>query len=136
MSLLVIEDPHLVANVIAVHDQSMLKNVSAREFLFKSWTRDNFGELAPNILKMTQYFNQIAMWVTYEITRYDTSKDRASALQFFLQVSQILLEMRDYNGLLAVMSGLNNSSISRLKKTFSVCGVEGIKNVSFNEKLI
>lgn len=114
-------DPKIIANVIAVNDQSVLKNVSPREFLYKSWTRDNFKDIAPNIFKMTQIFNQLAMWVIYEITKHESSKDRAAAISIFLQVAEELFELRDYNGLLAIMSGLNNSSISRLKKSFSVC---------------
>lgn len=70
---------------------------------------------------MTQNFNQLGLWVTYEIVKHESSKDRANVITLMIQTAQHLLELRDYNSMFAIMGGLNNSSISRLKKSFAVC---------------
>jgi son of sevenless-like protein len=110
-------DPSVVAATIAVEDASLFRDVQFKEFLHKSWSDPKFEEIAPGLFKMTQRFNQLGQWVAYEIVRPELPKERAHVIQAFVSIAQELLELRDYSGMLAIMGGLNNSSVSRLKKT-------------------
>jgi son of sevenless-like protein len=112
-------DVDAVATSIAVEDSTLFRDVQPKEFLHKSWSDPKFEEVAPTLFKMTQRFNQLGLWVAYEIAKPEQPKERAQVIQAFVAIAQELLQLRDYSGMLAVMGGLNNSSVSRLKKTMS-----------------
>jgi len=107
-----------MAATILQQDFSVLREVSAKDFLNKSWTRDNFAALAPGLHALTMRFNHLAAWACYEVINGENLKDRTSTIGVFLQLAAALLEMRDYNAFVAILSGLNNSSATRLKKSY------------------
>lgn len=111
-------DPAVIAQTIVIEDAEIFRLVQPKEFLNKSWSDPKAEEIAPGLFKMTQRFNQLGLWVAHECIRPEQGKDRAAIMQLFIQVAEELLELRDYNALVAVMGGLNNASVSRLKKSF------------------
>jgi son of sevenless-like protein len=108
-----------MAATIAHQDFSVLREIAAKDFLNKSWTRDNFAALAPGLHALTMRFNALGAWACYEVINPESVKDRAAAITLLLQLASALLELRDYNAFVAIMSGLNNSSASRLKKSYA-----------------
>ncbi len=54
------------------------------------------------------------------MTRHENIKDRASSLASIIDIGEELLALKDYSSVLAIASGLNNASLTRLKKTFAV----------------
>jgi hypothetical protein len=112
-------DPVVLAQTIAVEDAEIFRQIQAKEFLNKSWSDPKAEEVAPGLFKMTQRFNQLGLWAAHECIRPEQGKDRAAVLQHFVQVAEALLELRDFNALVAIMGGLNNASVSRLKKSIS-----------------
>lgn len=109
-----------LANTIASQNMAILREVSAKEFLNQSWMRkEQFSSLAPGVFALTQRFNFLASWASYEIVNPENLKDRTTAIAIIAQLASSLFQLRDYNGFVALMSGLNNSSVSRLKKSFA-----------------
>jgi son of sevenless-like protein len=108
-----------MAMTIAHQDFAVLREVAAKDFLNKSWTRDNFAALAPGLHTLTVRFNGLASWAIYETVNLENVKDRTAVIAIFVQLAAHLLELRDYNAFVAIMSGLNNSSATRLKKSYS-----------------
>lgn len=109
-----------LANTIAAQDLSLLREISAKDFLNQSWMRkDQFAVLAPGLHALTMRFNALASWASYEIVNPENIKDRTSVIGFFIALADALFHLRDYSGFVALMSGLNNASVSRLKKSFA-----------------
>lgn len=109
-----------LAATIAAQDLSLLREISAKDFLNQSWMRkEQFQVLAPGLHALTMRFNALAAWASYEIVNPENIKDRTSAIAIIIQLADALFHMRDYSGFVALMSGLNNSSVSRLKKSFA-----------------
>jgi hypothetical protein len=63
---------------------------------------------------------QLGLWVVYEVTRHENIKDRVTSLATIIDVAEELLTLKDFSSVLAIASGLNNASLTRLKKTFAV----------------
>uniref|UniRef100_A0A6B2L6F3 Ras-GEF domain-containing protein n=1 Tax=Arcella intermedia TaxID=1963864 RepID=A0A6B2L6F3_9EUKA len=106
------------AQYLSFDEFKYFQQVPPREFLQQCWLKPNKNLLAPNLLSMTKRFCDISEWVVYEVLLGNTPKERAGIVTFFLQVARELLELQNLSGMAAIMGGLTNASVSRLKKTF------------------
>jgi hypothetical protein len=70
-----------------------------------------------NVNRMVSHFNHIAQWVSNMILIRDKAKHRAPCLEKFMQIAQKLRQMNNYNGLAAVLAGINGTAIHRLSQT-------------------
>ncbi|XP_033860966.1 ras guanyl-releasing protein 3-like isoform X1 [Acipenser ruthenus] len=64
-------------------------------------------------------FNGISQWVQLMVLSKPTPQHRAEVITKFIYVAQKLLQLQNFNTLMAVVGGLSHSSISRLKETHS-----------------
>eukprot|EP01125_Pyxidicula_operculata_P008820 TRINITY_DN2925_c0_g4_i2.p1 TRINITY_DN2925_c0_g4~~TRINITY_DN2925_c0_g4_i2.p1 ORF type:complete len:1285 (-),score=312.73 TRINITY_DN2925_c0_g4_i2:27-3881(-) len=111
-------DVNTIADFLCLWDFQYFQCINPQEFLKQAWAQKNSSEIAPNLLAFTNHFNQIGTWVVYEIvSRANNQKDRTNVVIHFLSVAKQLQKANNLNGMCAVMSGLNNSSVTRLKKT-------------------
>jgi len=70
-----------------------------------------------NVNRMTSHFNHIARWVANMILMRDKAKHRAQMLEKFMTIALKLRQLNNYNGLAAVLAGINGSAIHRLAHT-------------------
>jgi len=108
-----------IAEYLTAIDFEYFRRIHPCEFLKQGWNNPNSAQLAPNILAMTNRFNDIGNWVVFEVLNGSTHKDRVQIILHFGQVAKTLQRMNNFNGMCAVISGLNNSSVTRLKRTFT-----------------
>lgn len=70
-----------------------------------------------NVNRMVAHFNHIAQWVANMILIRDKAKHRAPCLEKFMVIAQKLRQLNNYNGLAAVLAGINGTAIHRLAQT-------------------
>ncbi|KAI1083809.1 ras GEF [Whalleya microplaca] len=70
-----------------------------------------------NVNRMIAHFNHIAIWVSNMILMRDKAKHRAQMLEKFMNIALKLRQLNNYNGLAAVLAGINGTSIHRLSQT-------------------
>jgi hypothetical protein len=70
-----------------------------------------------NVNRMINHFNHIAKWVANMILMRDKAKHRAIVLEKFMSIALKLRQLNNYNGLAAVLAGINGSAIHRLAQT-------------------
>lgn len=70
-----------------------------------------------NVNRMINHFNHIAKWVANMILMRDKAKHRAQILEKFMNVALKLRQLNNYNGLAAVLAGINGTAIHRLTQT-------------------
>ncbi|EAQ86607.1 hypothetical protein CHGG_07860 [Chaetomium globosum CBS 148.51] len=80
-----------------------------------------------NVNRMVSHFNHVAHWVSNMILIRDKAKHRAPCLEKFIVVAQRLRQMNNYNGLAAVLAGINGSAIHRLAQTRAAISAEAQK---------
>ncbi|KFY67669.1 hypothetical protein V496_01477 [Pseudogymnoascus sp. VKM F-4515 (FW-2607)] len=70
-----------------------------------------------NVTRAINHFNHVAWWVTNLILLRDKAKHRAQILEKFMRIAWKLRQMNNYNGLAAVMAGIQNTAVGRLAQT-------------------
>ncbi|CAK7274945.1 hypothetical protein SEPCBS57363_006424 [Sporothrix epigloea] len=73
-----------------------------------------------NVNRMIAHFNHVAHWVSNMILIRDKAKHRAPCLQKFICIALRLRQVRNYNGLAAVLAGIGGSSVHRLAQTWAL----------------
>ncbi|CAO1630394.1 unnamed protein product [Sympodiomycopsis kandeliae] len=78
--------------------------------------RDVRGKEGP-VARCIAYFNYISFWVCSMILVQSKAKHRARMLEKFMNIAAILRHDNNYNTLQAVLAGLGNAAVHRLKQT-------------------
>ncbi|KFY13530.1 hypothetical protein V491_06369 [Pseudogymnoascus sp. VKM F-3775] len=77
-----------------------------------------------NVTRAINHFNHVAWWVTNLILLRDKAKHRAQILEKFMRIAWKLRQMNNYNGLAAVMAGIQNTGVGRLTQTQALISEE------------
>ncbi|KAI0198715.1 RAP guanine nucleotide exchange factor 4 [Astrocystis sublimbata] len=77
-----------------------------------------------NVNRMISHFNHIATWVSNMVLMRDKAKHRAQMLEKFMHIALKLRQLNNYNGLAAVLAGINGTSILRLSQTRALVPAE------------
>jgi hypothetical protein len=107
-----------MARCITTDDYALFEKIEAREYFDAAWTRKR-RSLAPNLRAFIDRFNQLSAWVSSTIVTTPLLRDRVRVFERFVQLMTALLELQNFSALMAIISGLNNSSVLRLKGTKS-----------------
>lgn len=81
-------------------------------------------EKMANVHRLINHFNHIARWVANMILMRDKAKHRAVMLEKFMTIALRLRQLNNYNGLAAVLAGINGSAIHRLTQTRNLVPAE------------
>ncbi|XP_066502542.1 RAS guanyl-releasing protein 2 [Hoplias malabaricus] len=120
---------HLDASTLAEH-LTYMEYKSFCKILFQDYhsfvmhggTVDN-----PILERFITLFNSVSQWIQMMVLSKPTAQQRATVITDFITVAQKLLELQNFNTLMAVVGGLSNSSISRLKDTQALIGSDSRK---------
>eukprot|EP01125_Pyxidicula_operculata_P009043 TRINITY_DN2986_c0_g1_i4.p1 TRINITY_DN2986_c0_g1~~TRINITY_DN2986_c0_g1_i4.p1 ORF type:complete len:572 (-),score=98.45 TRINITY_DN2986_c0_g1_i4:270-1985(-) len=123
-------EPLEIARQITLIEFELFYHIRPIEFLNQAWSKAKLRHKAPNLLKSIDYFNRLSTWVSSKILSSSKLKQRAKVWVKFITIAEHLYEHRNFNSLMAVLSGLSNATVHRLKVTRSQ-----IPN-SFNEKFV
>uniref|UniRef100_A0A671XJ17 RasGEF domain family member 1B n=1 Tax=Sparus aurata TaxID=8175 RepID=A0A671XJ17_SPAAU len=74
---------------------------------------------ASNLEAYVEWFNRLSYLVATEICMPVKKKHRARVIEFFIDVARECFNIGNFNSLMAIISGMNMSPVSRLKKTWS-----------------
>lgn len=111
-------DPTELARQLTIAAYDIFKQVNASEFFHNGWTKPDCKVRSPHICELTDLFNKIAVFVSYSILSRQSLKERIDIMKRHVLVAQKLnTDFNNFHILLACVSGLNCSSISRLKFT-------------------
>uniref|UniRef100_A0A8C4F8Q3 RAS guanyl releasing protein 3 (calcium and DAG-regulated) n=1 Tax=Dicentrarchus labrax TaxID=13489 RepID=A0A8C4F8Q3_DICLA len=81
----------------------------------------------PTLERSIALFNGVSQWVQLMVLSKLTPQTRAEVITKYIHVAQKLLQLQNFNTLMAVVGGLSHSSISRLKETHSFLAPEVVK---------
>ncbi|KAG8593693.1 hypothetical protein GDO81_000920 [Engystomops pustulosus] len=72
-----------------------------------------------NLEAYVEWFNRLSYLVATEICMPVKKKHRARIIEFFIDVARECFNIGNFNSLMAIISGMNMSPVSRLKKTWA-----------------
>ena len=109
--------PKRVAIELTLVDLKLFRQIKPDEFCIFLWGEKN----DPRISNFNQYvdrFNRIGFWVGSVVCAQKDIKRRIDVIEKYIQIMKYLLKFNNYSSLMALMSGLNTTGVSRLKKTW------------------
>ncbi|XP_056667692.1 ras-GEF domain-containing family member 1C isoform X3 [Monodelphis domestica] len=113
---------------IAPCDEERLSHIGPEEFVQAFVHKDSLDSTKPcfseqnktnNLEAYVKWFNRLCYLVATEICMPAKKKQRAQVIEFFIDVARECFNIGNFNSLMAIISGMNMSPVSRLKKTWS-----------------
>uniref|UniRef100_A0A8C9ERI6 RasGEF domain family member 1B n=1 Tax=Pavo cristatus TaxID=9049 RepID=A0A8C9ERI6_PAVCR len=142
----VCNDPYTLAQQLTHIELERLNYIGPEEFVQafvqkdpldndKSCYRDR--KKSRNLEAYVEWFNRLSYLVATEICMPVKKKHRARVIEYFIDVARECFNIGNFNSLMAIISGMNMSPVSRLKKTWAKVKTAkfDILEVSFNQYL-
>ncbi|KAJ6241693.1 guanine nucleotide exchange factor [Anaeramoeba flamelloides] len=116
LSLLEIDNVEFARQLTLIEFDLYCK-IEPKECLKQAWTKTKKETLAPNIIKMTQFFNSLSNWIATEMVSIENVKVRAQLMTKLIKLAYQCKKIGNFNSIQEISAGLNISSVFRLKKT-------------------
>jgi hypothetical protein len=107
-------NPMAIAKQMALHDSLLIKRIQNYEWLGQGWMKQK----APNICAVINRFNEISNWTSTMIVIGATKEIRAMAIVHLVLVATACLELHNFHAVLALVTGLSSTPVSRLLQTW------------------
>jgi len=93
------------------------KQIEPSELIGQQWTKEAKDTMSPHIRKMIDHFNFVTGAIATSVLLEDRIKARVKIITKWIKIAQCLEKMNNFHSLMAVLSGLNEGCIHRLKQT-------------------
>jgi len=121
-------DPTEVARQLTIVEYGLYRSIMPQECLGQAWTKTaTRTEKAPNIMAMIARFNQVSRWVATELVKEQNIKRRGDLLSHIISIAAGCEKLNNYNAMMEIISGLQCSSIFRLKHTWALLSKQQLK---------
>ena len=89
------------------------------------------------MVAFTSRFNEVSFWVATQIVEArKMGKSASSTITFFIKVLKYMYELKNYSGMASVIGGMNNSSVQKLKESWSEVKEGDMKELEGLEKIV
>ncbi|KAI2783937.1 ras GEF [Daldinia loculata] len=112
-------EPLEIARQLTLKQMSIFCSILPEELLGSQWMKKN-GASSPNVKAMSSFSTDLSNLVADTILQYPEVKKRAVVIKQWIKIAHQCLELNNYDGLMAIVCSLNNSIISRLRKTWDL----------------
>eukprot|EP01125_Pyxidicula_operculata_P018240 TRINITY_DN6479_c0_g1_i1.p1 TRINITY_DN6479_c0_g1~~TRINITY_DN6479_c0_g1_i1.p1 ORF type:complete len:1105 (+),score=214.78 TRINITY_DN6479_c0_g1_i1:1899-5213(+) len=109
--------PEEIARQLTLIDWNMWSAIQPWECLGLAWTKKNKEKRSPHVLQMSDWFNYLSGWVASSICTCEKLKDRVKIMTKWIDIANRLKMMGNFNGLMAIISGINRGPVYRMKAT-------------------
>lgn len=111
-------EPMEVARQLTLIEYDLYKGIEAKECLNQAWSKTDKEERAPHIVAMIKRFNLVSAWVATEIIKSEKLSERMIKVKKFLYIARYCRDIGNFNGVMEILAGLQNSAVHRLRKTW------------------
>ncbi|GAM23651.1 hypothetical protein SAMD00019534_068260 [Acytostelium subglobosum LB1] len=123
-----------IAKQLTVFDHLCYCAIRQKEFLNQAWNKQHATKHSPTILKMINRFNELSLWVVKLILEPDRLKTRAKRIERIIKIAEKLRQHNNFNSLMSLLAGLNNSAVLRLKHSRSMVSKKYLESLESMER--
>ncbi|KAK3739736.1 hypothetical protein QZH41_016184, partial [Actinostola sp. cb2023] len=105
-----------VARQLTLRDFELLRSVDSREYIYEVWEFQ--PELWSNLSKFQEIVNRETFWVVTEICSEPNVVKRMKLVKHFIKIAKHCKDCKNFNSTFAIISGLSNITVRRLKSTW------------------
>ncbi|KJE88700.1 hypothetical protein CAOG_000298 [Capsaspora owczarzaki ATCC 30864] len=127
-------DPEEIARQLTLIDFRLFASIKPAELLGQAWNKESHHHRAMNVMALIKRINDVGSLVATAILVPKDPKTRARAYSTFITVASHLFNMNNYSTCMAVVGGINNSAIMRLKHTKKEIDKKLLKRLADMEK--
>lgn len=109
--------PLEIAKELTLQDFELFKAVDSREYIYNLFESKNERK-SKNLRCVEQTMNTEMFWVISEICSEHNIAKRVKLVKYFIKVAKFCKDFKNYNSMYAVISGLDNTAVRRLKSTW------------------
>ncbi len=113
-------DVEEVSRQLSLQHQRLFVAINPTELLNQNWNKDTKQLKSPNVCLLIDTFNVLSGIVSTSVVRIEEPRERAGAIAFWIRVANAAYQHNDFSCTMAVVSGLLNSSVHRLARTWAV----------------
>ncbi|XP_054613152.1 ras-GEF domain-containing family member 1B-A-like [Dunckerocampus dactyliophorus] len=118
--LSVCDDPVILAQQLTHIELDRMSLIGPEEFIQSFIVKTpKVKRQSSNLEAYVKWFNRLSSLVATEICMPTKKKHRARVVKFFIGVAQQCLDIGNFNSFMAIIAGMNTSSVSRLKKAWN-----------------
>ena len=104
-----------IANQLTFLSSIQLSVIQNREFLAAKFLKKEKKVTSPTVVKITQRFDSLILFVIEDILSYDHKPVRAKVIEKWIDIAEKCKLMNNYNDSMSIKSALNHYIVMKLK---------------------
>lgn len=118
-----------IASQLTFNSTIQLSMISNKEFLAAKFLKKEKKVTSPTLVKITQRFDNLILFVIEDILSYDHKPVRAKMIEKWIDIAKKCKEMKNYNDSMSIKSALNHFIIAKLKLSWKYVKRSSIKTL-------
>eukprot|EP01094_Clydonella_sp_ATCC50884_P024203 TRINITY_DN600_c2_g2_i1.p1 TRINITY_DN600_c2_g2~~TRINITY_DN600_c2_g2_i1.p1 ORF type:complete len:1368 (-),score=338.25 TRINITY_DN600_c2_g2_i1:296-4399(-) len=110
--------PLEVARQITIAHHHIYSEIQPVELQDLAWSSKKLRHRAPNVLQLTEQFNNLNARCACAILSCTDAKDRKQMMLFWLDIARYCREMNNFDGAMAIVSAFGSAAVYRLRQSF------------------
>ncbi|KAF5721670.1 Ras guanine-nucleotide exchange protein [Fusarium globosum] len=106
------------AHQLIVNQMGLFCSIKPTELVGSGWMSTTVDS-APNVRAMIHFTNRLSYVVIETVLQCRTKTRRGNIIEHWIKIAKECSNLRNYDGLVALLSGLGHSSIARLHQTWN-----------------
>jgi len=102
-----------LVNQLTIDETELYRKIRIEEFMDQNWENEETG---PAVCQLVARYNKISNWVAHSILVLNDQKEQIKMFKKFVNLAQQLHEIQNYSTCTAILGGLSDASIVRLKR--------------------
>lgn len=111
-----------IARQMTLIDHALFCDIPLHSLLFPRWSEPRHCRSSPELRKFIDRFNAISLWSTTSVLRENSVQVRADRYMSLVELASHLLDLGNYSSAMAIVTALQQSCITRLKRTLKLIG--------------
>ncbi|XP_011404348.2 PREDICTED: rap guanine nucleotide exchange factor 4-like isoform X2 [Amphimedon queenslandica] len=113
-----------IAAHLTSYDWNLFSNIQQMELIYQVFGRHRFSRITSNLDVMIRRFNEVQYWTVTEICKESNLQKRVKIIQKFIKIASHCKSFNNLNCFFAIVVGLMNGAITRLKQTWEKVSVK------------
>ncbi|XP_049960625.1 ras guanyl-releasing protein 3-like isoform X1 [Schistocerca serialis cubense] len=121
-------EPLQIAEHITYLEHKVIRRITFTDF--KKYAETGSLRETPKLERSVALFNGLTQWIQCMVLSRTTPLQRAEVMVKFIEVAKKLLELQNFNSLMAVVGSVSHSVLARLSKTMACIPTESKKSLT------
>lgn len=111
-------DPLELSAQLTLRDYCVFKSIESSEYIDFLYKKQNPRGDYAHLQQIFHLSNEEMFWVIHEILHESSVVKRAKIIKHFIQIAHICKECKNFNSSMAILSGLDHLTVTRLRDTW------------------